>query len=176
MYNIIIIGALCGSMPVSPSLYVCVHRPLHMIETKCVCVCLSICVYAHIGMCVLTMCVHMSVCDSVTHIVTSKHHCLVAMADGFNKTGLQIASCISFPSLAPFFFFKSFVYFPQPCFVVYHCFRSFYFVFETAFFIIIIGLISLFPLFYFPFLPFRPMLFIPSYRAMLLSHFLTLYL
>lgn len=63
---------------------------------------------------VFTRCMHMSVCDSVTHIVTSKHHCLVAMADGFNKAELQIASCISFPSLSPLFFFKSF--FSSPLF------------------------------------------------------------
>lgn len=99
-------------VPHHRSMCVCVHRPFNVIETKWVC--LSVCVYAHIGMCVLTMRVHMSVCESVTHIVTSKHHCLVAMADGFSKAGLQIAPCISFPSLSLFFFLKLFVYFPQP--------------------------------------------------------------
>lgn len=155
---------------------VCAQASTHDRDQVCVCVSVHLCLCTHRHVCSHNVCTYcMSVCDSVTHIVTSKHHCLVAMADSFNKAGLQIASCISFPSLAPFFFFKSFVYFPQPCFVVYRCFRSFCFLFETPFFFFL-GLISLFPLFYSPFLPFRPMLFIPSYRAMLLSHFLTLYL
>lgn len=50
----------------------------------------------------LTRCMHMSACDSVTHIVTSIHGSLVAMVDSSNKGKLQIASCISFPSLSPF--------------------------------------------------------------------------
>lgn len=117
------------------------------------CVCASV----HLCLCgsVYTQtCAHISVCGSMTHIVTSKHYCLVAMADGFNKAKLQIASCISFPSLSvsPTLFLLKVIFFLTPFFLLlllsllfFSCCEV-----ETGPFIFI-GLNSPLPLFCFPF-------------------------
>lgn len=134
------------------SLHVKVHGSLHMLETKRVCVSVHLCTPRHVW--------SHKVCDCVTHIVTSKHRCLVARADRFNKAELQIASCISFPSLSPLFFFKSFV-FISPLFPLLSLSLFLLCLRDCVFFI----------------LPISPLplcissLFI-SYHGMLLSHFL----
>lgn len=73
------VGEKCGVCVVNVSFGVCAHT----LQT-----------------CVLTRRVHMSACGSVTHIVSSKHCRLVAMADSFNKGKTQI---FFFPFLPPLF-------------------------------------------------------------------------
>lgn len=108
----------------------------------CVFVFLSICVYCA-RMCVLTRhaCAHKACAYvSVTHTVTHKRCCLVAMADGFNVTVLQISFCISSPAQPPvvFVFFKSFS-FPSSSFIF--CFFCPYC--ELLFFFSFLGFLSL---------------------------------
>lgn len=121
----IIIRALCGSTPVSPHIY---HLCTYVFTCYGDQMCASVC--AHIDVCSLR-CVHMSVCDSVTHIVTSKHRSLVAMVDSFNKGKLQIASCISFPSLSLLFSLQVICFFPHLFFTSVVAFLPFCCVLET---------------------------------------------
>lgn len=72
------------------------------------------CLRVHRGMCVLSQCVYIRRC------VTAWRTWLQANISGrlpwprFNKAQLQIASCISFPSLSPLhLFFSWFLRFPQ---------------------------------------------------------------